>query len=102
VFGGQTSQDAIDRQTAIDDQFGANVFGLVRCQEQCRESEIPRVAHSPHWTLLVTPTDHLFGAAAVSSDDLGAWTIGVFIMPGRIEFARMPERAYRRAITRVN
>src|SRR5438046_123174 len=23
-----------------------------------------------------------------------AWTIGVFIMPGRIEFARMPDRAY--------
>ena len=30
-----------------------------------------------------------------------AWTIGVFIIPGRIEFARIPDRAYWRAITRV-
>jgi hypothetical protein len=32
----------------------------------------------------------------------GAWTIGVFIIPGRIEFARIPDRAYWRAMTRVN
>jgi hypothetical protein len=32
----------------------------------------------------------------------GAWTIGVFIIPGGIEFARIPDRAYCRAVTRVN
>src|SRR6267378_4934384 len=27
--------------------------------------------HSPHWTLLVTPADHLFGAAVISGNDIG-------------------------------
>jgi hypothetical protein len=51
--------------------------------------------HPPHPPRrAVAPADHLRGAAAISSNDLGAWTIGVFIIPGSIEFARMPERAY--------
>src|SRR6266446_10995578 len=41
--------DAIDRQTAIDDQLGASdAFRLVGCEEQSRVSDIPRIAHPPH------------------------------------------------------
>jgi hypothetical protein len=37
--------------------------------------------------------------AAITS---AACTIGIIIIPGKIEFARMPDRAYWRAMTRVN
>jgi hypothetical protein len=41
--------DAIDRQTAVDDQLGAgNVFRLVGCEEQSRVSDIPLIARPPH------------------------------------------------------
>jgi hypothetical protein len=60
--------DAIDRQTAIDDQLGAgNVLGLVGGEEQRRVGDIPSIAHASHWTLGVTTPDHLFGAAAITS-----------------------------------
>jgi hypothetical protein len=82
---------AVDCEPAIDDQLGAgNVFGLVGREEQSRIRDISDIAHPPHRTLPVTAANHLFGAAAVSDDDLGAWTIGVSIIPGRIEFARIP------------
>ena len=95
--------DAVDGKPAIDDQLGAgDVLCLVGREEQSRVGDIPGIAHSPHRALLIAPADHLPGAAAVGGDDTGgAWTIGVFIIPGRIEFARMPDRAYWRAMTRV-
>jgi len=71
-------------------------------REQSRIRDIPGITYRPHRTLLITAADHLFGAAAVSRDDIGAWTIGVFINPRRIEFARIPDRTYCRAMTRVN
>ena len=101
---GADHSDAVDGKPAIDDQLGAgDVLGLVGRKEQSRVGDIPRIAHPSHRTLLITSADHLFGAATVRGDDTGgAWTIGVFIIPGRIEFARMPDLAYWRAMTRVN
>ena len=54
------------------------------------------------WLNSIVRADHLFGAAAISSDDLGGVDIGVFIIPGKIVFARMPDRAYWSAMTRLN
>jgi hypothetical protein len=57
----------------------------------------------PIGTLRVAAADHLFGTAAISSDDLGGVdTVGVFIIPGRIEFAHLLDRTYCRATPRVN
>ncbi len=83
--------DAVDREPTIDNQLSAgDVFRLVGCEEQSGVRDVPGIAHSAHRALLVTPANHLFGDAAVSDDDLGAWTICVSIIPGRIEFARIP------------
>src|SRR5215467_2892535 len=87
-MGLSAALDAVDRGPDIDDQLGASdVYRLVGREEQRRVSDIPRIAHAPHRTLLVprrTISSALPPYAAMTS---AACTIGVFIIPGRIEFA---------------
>src|ERR1700758_2809355 len=69
--------DAVHGEPTIDDQLGAgNVFGLVRREEESRVRDIPRIAHTSHRALPVSPADHFIGTATVSGNDPGAWTIG--------------------------
>ena len=102
--GLRAASDAVDREPAIDDQLDASdVFGLVGREEQRGAGEATsqaspmRPGHCSSRRRTISSA--LPPYAAMTS---AACTIGAFIILGRIEFARIPDRAYWRAMTRVN
>ena len=98
-MGLSAASDAVDREPAIDDQLGASdVYRLVGREEQRRVSDIPGIAHAPigHCSSRRrTISSALPPYAAMTS---AACTIGVFIIPGKIEFAPMPDRGLGRRV----